>query len=124
MISVPLSHILKLTDNVGILEHCVIATPDKTEGYSTDDNARALQVFIRLKDPRISPYLEFLLRARTKKGFHQDLNADLTWKDDDGVTEGFGRAMAALGEASFIAAASSAFDAQVPLIKDVKYPRV
>ncbi len=120
-----------MTDQAGILEHCIFATPDRLEGYSTDDNARALQIFLRLKDRRISPYLEFIIRARTKKGFHQDLNADLTWKDDDGVAEGFGRAMAVLGEASIISldanqrlAAEFVFDEQVPLIKNVKYPRV
>lgn len=131
MINIPLSHILNMSDNTGILEHCIFATPDRLEGYSTDDNARALQTFLRLKDPRISSYLEFLVRARTKLGFHQDLNADLSWKDDDGLTEGFGRAMAALGEASITAlrdhqrlTAGFIFDSQLPLIKNVKYPRV
>lgn len=126
-----LTHILRMTDSLGILEHCIFTTPDRKEGYSTDDNARALQTFLRLKDSRTSLYLQFLLRAQTKKGFHQDLNPDLTWKDDDGVGEGFGRAMAALGEATLTAlednqklTAAFAFDAQLPLIKNVNYPRV
>lgn len=101
-----LDHIIRMTDNVGILEHCIFATPDRIEGYCTDDNARALQVSLRLNGSQekekiqkyIPVYLKFLLWARTKQGFHQDLNPNLTWKNDDGLGEGFGRAMAALAE--------------------------
>ncbi|PIV10814.1 glycosyltransferase, partial [Candidatus Roizmanbacteria bacterium CG03_land_8_20_14_0_80_35_26] len=39
-----LDHLYRMTDIVGIAEHCLIATPDLREGYCVDDNARALQV--------------------------------------------------------------------------------
>jgi len=128
----PIKHLLRLTDKNGIIEHCVGTVPDLSEGYSTDDNARALQLALRLGEKKLVPiYLKFLLSAQTPKGFHQDLNDDMTWKDDDGVFEGYGRAMAALGEASVTAPeedqrqiAASVFDGQEPLIKEVKYPRV
>lgn len=126
----PLTHIEKMTDNIGILEHCIFSTPDRIEGYSTDDNARALQVALRFNKLPSSIYLQFLLSARSPQGFHQDLNADLTWKDDAGIEEGFGRAMAALGEAAIIApntdqklAAVFVFDRQALLIKEVKQNR-
>jgi hypothetical protein len=125
------NHIVRMTDDIGILEHCIFATPDRLEGYCTDDNARALQLSLRTKKKMpITTYLRFIISARTPKGFHQDLNSDLTWKDDDEVNEGFGRAMAALGEASIKApaddqklAAAFVFDKQAILIKDVKDPR-
>lgn len=44
-----LDHLFRMTDSVGVLEHCIFTTPDKSEGYSTDDNARALQLALRLK---------------------------------------------------------------------------
>ena len=134
-----LAHVERMTDSIGMLEHCVLSKPDHNEGYSTDDNARALQVILRLNksssDAHLqkysSIYLQFLLSASSPLGFHQDLNADLTWKNDAGVGEGFGRAMAALGEAAITApitderaAAISMFDRQASLIKKVKYIRV
>lgn len=135
----PLTHIERMTDNIGILEHSIFSTPDRIEGYSTDDNARALQVTLRHKKvlsddytkKYSSIYLQFLLSARSPRGFHQDLNSNLTWKDDAGLDDGFGRAMTALAEAAVTApsidqqlAAVFVFDQHAQLIKKVKYNRV
>jgi len=118
-----------MTDNVGILEHCLFTVPDKKEGYTTDDNARALQVALRLepteskREELIVTYLKFILAAQTPKGFHNNLKADLTWEEDSGTGEWFGRAMEALGETSFSAPNSFklvgafVFDQLSPLIK-------
>lgn len=127
-----LDHLYRMTDTVGIAEHCLMATPDLREGYCVDDNARALQLSLRLgKDKLIPIYLKFLVSAHTKEGFHQDLNEDMSWKDDSGVNEGYGRAMAALGEATITApkedqrlTAASVFDKEGSLIKKAEYPRV
>lgn len=133
-----LAHVEKLTDNIGMLEHCIFSVPDRIEGYSTDDNARALQVVLRINKSKpdeyinkyASIYLQFLFSARSPQGFHQDLNADFTWKDDAGIGEGFGRTMAALGEATLFAptinqklAAAFVFDQQVSLIKKLEQNR-
>lgn len=133
-----LSHIERMTDTIGILEHCIFSTPDRIEGYATDDNARALQLVLRLNSLQskeyigkfTSIYLQFLFSARSPLGFHQDLNADLTWKNDAGIEEGFGRAMAALSETAISApsvdqqlAAVFVFDQQAVLIKKVKQNR-
>jgi glycosyltransferase involved in cell wall biosynthesis len=37
-------HLLRMTDDVGILQHASLAIPLRSEGYCTDDNARALMV--------------------------------------------------------------------------------
>lgn len=130
-------HIIRMTDDIGIMEHCIFATPDPTEGYCTDDNARALLVALRIsgrgqeKIQKLLPiFLKFLIGARTPKGFHQDLNSNLTWKNDDGTGEGFGRAMAALGEAAISAptddqklTSAFVFDQQIPLVSKVDQPR-
>ena len=128
----PLSHLIHLTSKDGIFEHCINTTPDKSEGYCTDDNARALQLALRMGKGKLIPiYLKFLVSAHTKEGFHQDLNENMTWKDNSGVEEGYGRAMAALGEAAVTApkkdqriTAASIFDKEEPLAKKAKYPRV
>jgi hypothetical protein len=39
---VRLEHLKRLTDDTGLLEHCLGKIPRRNEGYSTDDNARAL----------------------------------------------------------------------------------
>lgn len=45
-----LDHLQRLTDNTGILQHAVYAVPNRLEGYSTDDNARALIVAVELEN--------------------------------------------------------------------------
>ncbi len=119
-----LKHLVRLTDKVGLLEHCIITTPDPKEGYSVDDNARALLICQQVTGSeqeiikRLSPiYLNFLIKAMDDKGFHQDMNEDLTWKDDAGIHEGFGRAMLALAGTEY-------FNKLAHLIPTVKHSRV
>ncbi len=122
-------HLIRMTDDIGILEHCIFTVPDKTQGYTTDDNARALQVSLRLDFPEMEKlsftYLKFIISARTKKGFHNDLDPDLSWKDDGRLDECFGRAMEALAETSLRGddtsklAAVFVFDQMSPLIRKV-----
>ena len=133
-----LKHILRITDHIGIIEHCIFTKPNRKEGYCVDDNARALSACLKIdgKEKKtaqklIPIYLEFLVRACDKKGFHQDLNLDLTWKDNTGVREGFGRAMVALAETTLSArqdkqksTAAFIFDQQAFLIPSIKYQKV
>ena len=44
--AVKLDHLYRMTDHTGIVEHAVFVVPNYPEGYSTDDNARALIVAI------------------------------------------------------------------------------
>lgn len=87
-----------MTDTVGIAEHCLIATPDLKEGYCVDDNARALQVVLRLKEEKlVDTYLKFLLLAAGENGFKNDMNQNLVWENES-TGENFGRAMAGLSD--------------------------
>lgn len=93
-----LSHLYRMTDSVGILEHSLMATPDLKEGYCVDDNARALRVALRLKDEKlIDTYLKFLVSAAGNNGFKNDLDQSFVWQTEE-YGENFGRAMGALAE--------------------------
>src|SRR6202011_1771788 len=37
-----LTHVNALTDDTGMLQHAIFTIPNRAEGYTTDDNARAL----------------------------------------------------------------------------------
>ena len=48
--TINLDHLYRMTDTTGIVEHAVFVIPNYPEGYSTDDNARALIVTILLEE--------------------------------------------------------------------------
>src|SRR5260370_6475444 len=48
--AIKLDHLLRMTDDTGIVEHAVFVVPNYPEGYTTDDNARALIVAILLEE--------------------------------------------------------------------------
>lgn len=90
-----LSYIRKLTDKIGIIEHARLSKPNRAEGYSTDDNARAYQAMLKLGRPR-RVYLNFLSKAANTSGFHNEMNELGNWVDHPGLGEWFGRAMVAV----------------------------
>ena len=65
-----LDHLRRMTDGTGILQHAVFTVPNYHEGYTTDDNARALMVSTLLEElgneearELTSRYLAFLWHA-------------------------------------------------------------
>ena len=104
---VDLRHLRALTDDTGIFQHALYATPDRSHGYTTDDNARALitavQYWHQLKDASIIPlvqtYLGFLTHAIDQDSgrFRNFMNYDRRWADMVGSEDSHGRAMWALG---------------------------
>lgn len=100
-----LSHIIRMTDKIGILEHCKYSTPDPLEGYTVDDNARALQLMLRLyhinpEAPRLaSIYANFLFDCVTPDGFHNNRDAQGQWIPDGWLGDWYGRAMLAFADA-------------------------
>ncbi|MFA6007832.1 MAG: hypothetical protein WC784_04295 [Candidatus Shapirobacteria bacterium] len=100
-----INYLLKITDKTGIIEHCLLDKPDYIEGYCVDDNARALQVCLRLKNnypilEKVLPtYFNFLKSAFQNGQLQNDLNSDLTWQKNFEINgEHYGRTLAALGE--------------------------
>jgi hypothetical protein len=95
-----------LTDDTGILQHAKFATPRRQEGYTTDDNSRAL--IASLKHEQFyndqatrnlgSIYLSFLLYMQKQDGrFHDFLSYSRQFLDDAGSEDSMGRALWACG---------------------------
>jgi len=101
-----LDGIRALTDETGMFQHTKYSTIDRKEGYTTDDNARAMIAILRhhqiYKDPdslRLADtYLTFLLHMQRPDGrFHNLLGFDRRFRDDVGSEDCMGRALWASG---------------------------
>lgn len=101
------AHLVRLTDDVGLLEHARHAIARREHGYCTDDVARGLVVTSREPEPtdevrRLSDrYLSFLIHAQDKTGaFHNRLGYDRRWADDAALGDWWGRSLWGLGTAA------------------------
>lgn len=108
-----LDHLLRLTDDTGIIQHATFSVPARESGYCVDDNARALMVALhadRLNTSRdtkrlVSTYLGFLLAAQTAEGsFRNLMGYDRRFAVESPSEDCTGRALWALGMASHLAA--------------------
>jgi len=140
--SVKLDHLHRMTDHTGIVEHAVFVVPNYPEGYSTDDNARALIVAILLEElgcctPTASldlaaRYLAFLWLAfdQTNKRFRNCLSYERQWQEAVGSEDSHGRALWGLGtvlgrskDAGLRGAAGRLFELAVPAAVEFNSPR-
>ncbi|MGB6743467.1 MAG: glycosyltransferase family 4 protein [Terracidiphilus sp.] len=137
------AHMLSMTDDTGILQHAIFSVPNASEGYTTDDNARALIVTALLDEcpaqagkpeyPNLSRrYLAFLwLAFNTDSGrFRNFLGYDRRWVEDVGSDDSHGRALWSLGkvlghsrDAGLRGAAGRLFEAAVPATLTFTSPR-
>lgn len=107
--AVNLTHVRRMTTQVGIWEHAAYTTPRTEHGFCTDDNARALIVACRQgPDPTTiglaATYLRFLQAAASADGrFHNRRDASSDWLDEAGSDDAQGRALWALGVAARLA---------------------
>ena len=136
-------HLFAMTDDTGMLQHAIFSVPNTREGYTTDDNARALIVSTLLderpgfeyREDHLSlsrRYLAFLWLA-----FHSDtgrfrnfLGYDRTWRENVGSEDSHGRALWALGSvlgqsqiAGLRGAAGRLFEAALPAVLTFSSPR-
>jgi len=140
--AVKLDHLYRMTDQTGIVEHAVFVIPNYPEGYSTDDNARALIVAILLEQlgsgapsrslDLASRYLAFLWMAfdPITKRFRNCLSYDRQWQEPKGSEDSHGRALWALGtvlgrtrDAGLRGAAGRLFELAVPAAVEFTSPR-
>jgi len=95
-------HLDRLTGPYGLFEHALFDEPRRDEGYTLDDNARAVVVLIRtMHEPSLAdlePYLGFLMSASSGAGWHNRLTERGGWADDSGPDDTIGRAYWGLGE--------------------------
>jgi len=92
-------------DQTGIVEHAIFVVPNYPEGYSTDDNARALIVAIQLEElgdnipvaahELATRYLAFLWLAfdPATKRFRNCLSYEHQWQELAGSEDSHGRAL-------------------------------
>jgi len=103
---IKLDFVRTLTDDVGMLQHSKYATPNKREGYTTDDNARALiattNYFMLFNDlsvkKLIDTYLSLLFYMQRSDGkMHNYLSYDRQLLDEIGSEDCMGRTIWACG---------------------------
>jgi glycosyltransferase involved in cell wall biosynthesis len=108
---IKIDHMKAFTDDTGILQHANYNIPNRSHGYCTDDNARALlvagmgQKYLPTNGLGLnilsSHYLGFLLYAfNEKKGrFRNFMSYSRIWKEEIGSEDSHGRAIWCLGKA-------------------------
>ncbi|MGO8951450.1 MAG: glycosyltransferase [Ktedonobacterales bacterium] len=106
---ISVKHLCRMTDSTGLLQHATFSIPNYHEGYTTDDNARALiattllaqveSTTHELADDLSTRYLAFLNFA-----FNSDLGRfrnfcgyDRRWLEDQGSEDSHARTLWALG---------------------------
>ncbi len=105
-----LDHLYNMTDSTGILQHASLTEPNYSQGYCTDDNARALIVAVLLGQLDDSPrrlrplartYAAFLRAAFAADAgrFRNFRSVHHGWLDEPGSEDCHGRAIWALGTA-------------------------
>ena len=103
---IKLDHLKALTDDTGILQHAKYSTPRRSEGYTTDDNARALIACVKYHklscnhetEKLVDTYLSFLLHMQRSDGqFHNLLSYQRHFLDEVGSEDCMGRALWACG---------------------------
>ena len=100
-------HLRSLTDDVGALQHARYTVPDRSHGYCTDDNARALIFALRAYRLTQAPellemattYLSFLQHAynHAEGRFRNFMTYDRHWQEELGSDDSHGRALWSLG---------------------------
>jgi hypothetical protein len=101
-----LQHIIRLTDDVGILQHAIGCTPNFKAGYCLDDNARALLLcmmsYKQFKDPKylqlIIKYLSYINHMQQRDGsFKNFMTFTHETFENDNSDDATGRTIWALG---------------------------
>lgn len=134
-----LDHLYRMTDNTGMLQHAIFTVPNYVEGYTIDDNSRALIVSILLESildrestELTSRYLAFILYAYNTENehFRNFLDFQRNWLEKKGSDDSHGRTLWALGTVlgksnipSFQSIAGRLFEKALPAILGMTSPR-
>jgi glycosyltransferase involved in cell wall biosynthesis len=107
-----LDHLVRLTDDTGIIQHATFSVPSRGSGYCSDDNARALIVGLHadrlIGSPEtkrlVSTYLAFLHAAQGEDGrFRNFMTYSRSYLDETPSEDCTGRALWSLGVAAQLA---------------------
>lgn len=103
-----LDHLLHMTDDTGMIQHANFIIPNYQEGYSIDDNTRALIVCMHLAELELGNgyaltlalrYLAFIGYAFNEENgrFRNFMDYQRNWLEDSGSEDSHGRTLWALG---------------------------
>ena len=139
-----LNHLGQMTDDTGMLQHAIFTIPKYDEGYTTDDNARALIFTVQLDkwseagevlsgtSASSFRYLAFLEHAfdPAKGRFRNFLRYDRQWIKAEGSEDCHGRALWGLGtvlgqsrDEGLRGAAGRLFEFSLPAVMEFSSPR-
>jgi glycosyltransferase involved in cell wall biosynthesis len=134
-----LEHLRRMTDDTGMLQHAVMAMPNPNEGYTTDDNARALIAAVKLEElgepgaaELATRYMAFLWHAFNPAAarFRNFMGYDRRWLEEVGSEDSHARALWALGTTlghsanpSLVGVAGSLFTQALPAALSFTHPR-
>jgi glycosyltransferase involved in cell wall biosynthesis len=134
-----LAHLHRMTDDTGMLQHATFTVPNYHEGYSIDDNARALQISVLLEDvvngealELATRYLAFIWYAFNPETgrFRNFMSYQRDWLEASGSEDSHGRTLLALGTVlgrsntpSLQSMASWVFEQALPAILATRSPR-
>jgi glycosyltransferase involved in cell wall biosynthesis len=101
-----LDHLRRMTDSTGMLQHALFTVPNFHEGYSIDDNARALIVAVYLEElghaaafdlaSRYMAFIAYAFNPATGR-FRNFMDYGRNWLEQSGSDDSHGRALWALG---------------------------
>jgi hypothetical protein len=103
-----LTHLSRMTDSTGVFQHAIFSVPNFSEGYCTDDNARAFILAVLMgelaDDAEVqrslastsAAFLHHAFDPATGR-FHNHMSFDRRWLDEQGSEDSHGRALWALG---------------------------
>ncbi len=101
-----LDHLIRLTDEVGLIQHARFIVPAREHGYCTDDNARALELIVQhcrdKKDKEslrlLNIYLGFVYHAQLADGrFQNFVTFERKFVEPDLVGDALPRAVQGIG---------------------------
>ena len=134
-----LDHLHTMTDETGMLQHAIFTIPNYREGYTTDDNARALMVSALMEElgngeaidlaSRYLAFIWFAFNADTGR-FRNFMDYQRHWIGDGGSDDSHGRSLWALGTVlgrsntpSLHSMAGRLFEQALPAILNTTSPR-
>jgi glycosyltransferase involved in cell wall biosynthesis len=136
---IKLDHLHHMTDDTGMLQHAKFIIPNYQEGYTTDDNTRALIVSVLLEELNNSEafelssrYLAFISYAfNSKTGrFNNFMDYQRRWLKENSSDDCQGRALWALGSVlgrsntpALQSMAGTLFEQLLPVILETTSPR-
>jgi glycosyltransferase involved in cell wall biosynthesis len=101
-----LDHLRRMTDDTGMLQHAIFTVPNYCEGYTIDDNARALMVSTLLEElgteetadltSRYFAFVWYAFNTETRR-FRNFMSYQRNWLEKNGSDDSHGRTLWALG---------------------------